>query len=73
MSALEVITQIRDLPPEEQEKVRTFVRENLEDGQLSSEELADLSRQMVEATDPAEVDRLKQQIIRGFYGKPPHA
>jgi hypothetical protein len=68
MSAVDIIEQIRRLPEDEQEKVKRFVRENLEPGQLSAEELAELSRRMVEAKDPAEAERLKQEIIRGFYG-----
>jgi hypothetical protein len=28
---------------------------------------------MVEANNPVEVERLKQQIIHGFYGGLPHA
>jgi len=35
---------------------------------LSTEELGQLAKQMVEATDPAEVARLEELIIRGFYG-----
>jgi hypothetical protein len=68
VSALEIIKQIRQLPDEEQRKVKDFVRENLEPGQLSSAELGELTRQMVEATDPQEAERLKKQIARGFYG-----
>ena len=73
MSALEIIEQIRQLPDEEQEKVKQFVRENLEDGQISGEEIGNLTRQMVEATDPAEKARLRKEIVKGFYGNAPHA
>jgi len=68
MSAVDIIEQIRRLPEDEREKVKRFVRENLEPGQLSGEELGELSRRMVEAKDPAEAERLKLEIIRGFYG-----
>ncbi len=68
MSAVEIIHQIRQLPDGEVEKVKRFVRENLEPGQLSAAELGALTRQMVEATDPAEADRIERVIIRGFYG-----
>ena len=73
MSALEIIEQIRRLPPGEREKIRAFVRENLEDGQLSSQELGHLTRRMVQADNPAEAERLKDEIVRGFYGNAPHA
>lgn len=68
MSATEIIEQIKRLPPDERERVRNFTRENLEPGQLPADELGELTRRMVEATDPAEKERLKQEIIRGFYG-----
>ena len=35
---------------------------------LSPDELGELARQMVEAQDSAEADRLKEEIVRGFYG-----
>jgi hypothetical protein len=73
MSALEIIEQIRRLPTGEQEKIRAFVRENLEDGQLSSQELGELTERMVEAQDSAKAERLKEEIVRGFYGNAPHA
>ena len=68
MSALEIIKEIRSLPNDEQEKVKKFIREILEPGQLSAAELGELTRQMVEAKDPKEADRLKSEITRGFYG-----
>ena len=73
MTALEIIREIRQLPGEEQEKVKSFIRENLEDGQLSGQEIGDLTRRMVESTDPAEKARLRQEIVKGFYGNVPHA
>ena len=68
MSAAEIIEQIKRLPPDERERVRNFARENLEPGQLSADDLGELTRRMVEAKDPVEADRLKQEIMRGFYG-----
>jgi len=41
--------------------------------QLSPDELGKLAKQMVEARDPAEADRLKKEIMRGFYGSQSHA
>ena len=40
---------------------------------LTPEELGQLGKRMVEAKDPAEADRLQEQIERGFYGVPPRA
>jgi hypothetical protein len=39
----------------------------------SGEELGELARQMAETKNPAEADRLKEDIVRGFYGDEPHA
>ena len=44
-----------------------------ENRQLDPDELGKLGEQMVEVKDPAEADRLKEEIVRGFYGGQPHA
>jgi hypothetical protein len=36
--------------------------------QLTPEELGQLAKRMTEAKDPAEADRLQEEIERGFYG-----
>jgi len=68
MSAVEIIEQIRQLPEREREKVKRYTEMNLEPGQLTGKELADLAEKMIAARDPAEADRLEKEIIRGFYG-----
>jgi hypothetical protein len=73
MTGLEIIKEIRRLPPEERAMVIKFTRENLEDGQLSGAEIGELARQMVDAKDAAEADRLRAEIVKGFYGNVPHA
>ncbi len=73
MTAAAVIEEIEQLPPEEQSRVIQFVNELARKRQLTGEELGTLAKQMVEANDPAEADRLKEQIVRGFYGGEPHA
>jgi hypothetical protein len=40
---------------------------------LSPAELRKLADEMVAATDPVEVKRLKKELERGFYGDPAHA
>jgi hypothetical protein len=72
MTGLEVIEEIKRMPREERQKVLEYAR-YAEKEQFSPEELGELTRQMVEAKDPAEAERLKQEIIRGFYGTEPHA
>jgi hypothetical protein len=40
---------------------------------LSPNELRRLADWLVEASDPAEVSQLKDELERGFYGDPEHA
>lgn len=71
MTASAVIEEIKQMPREEQSRVIRFVHELARKRQLTGEELGDLAKQMVEAKDPAEADRLKEEIVRGFYGEAP--
>ena len=73
MTGLEVIEEIKRLPKEEQTKVIEFARQIADNRRLTPEELGELARQMVEAKDPAEADRLQEKIVRGFYGGESHA
>ncbi len=73
MTATAVIEEIEQLPPEEQSRVIQFVNELARKRRLTGKELGALARQMVETKDPAEADRLKEEIVRGFYGGEPHA
>jgi hypothetical protein len=40
---------------------------------LTPEELGELAKRIAEAKDPAEADRLQEEIERGFYGGQEHA
>ena len=73
MTATAVIEEIKHLPPDEQSHVIQFAIELARKRQLTGRELGKLARQMVETKDPAEADRLKEEIVRGFYGGEPHA
>ena len=73
MSATQVIEEIKHLPRDEQAEVIQFVNELARSSQVSGKELGKLAKRMVEAKDPAEADRLKEEIVRGFYGDEPHA
>lgn len=68
MTAAKVIEEMDALPPEEQGKVIRHAYDLAEHRQLNGEELARLAEQMVESKDPKEVERLKSEIMRGFYG-----
>jgi len=73
VTAVQIIEEIKRLPKEEQVKVVEFARQAVENRPLSPEELGELAKRMAEAKDPAEADRLQQEIERGFYGTESHA
>jgi hypothetical protein len=67
MTASQIIDEIKRLPKDEQSRVIEFARAIGEARRLTPEELGDLAKRMVETKDPAEADRLQEQIERGFY------
>lgn len=69
MSAAAVIEEIKLLPPAKQSRVIQFALELARKRQLTGEELGVLAQRMVESDDPAEVEKLKSAIVRGFYGE----
>ena len=73
MSAVQVIEEIKHLSRAEQSRVIQFAYELARERQLSGDKLGALARRMVGAKDPAEADRLQEEIVRGFYGDEPHA
>lgn len=73
MTAVEIIEEIKRLPRDEQNQVFEFARHAAKARPLSPEELGRLATRMVETPDPAEADRLQEEIVRGFYGGQPHA
>lgn len=69
MTATGVIEEIKHLPRVEQSRVIQFAFELARTCQLPGEKLSELAQRMVESGDPAEVERLKAEITRGFYGE----
>jgi hypothetical protein len=69
MTAVEIIEEIKRLTFTEQNRVIDFVRKSREARPLTPDELGELAKEMVEAKDPAEADRLQAEIVRGFYGR----
>lgn len=61
--------EIASLLPREQSKVLRYARELDAARPLSGDELTDLAQRMVDATDPAEADRLQEALLKGFYGE----
>jgi len=73
MTAVEIIAEIKRLPRAEQNRVIDFVRNAVDVRPLTPDELGGLAKEMIEAKNPAEADRLQAEIVRGFYGRPPDA
>ena len=68
MTAAKVIEELMHLPREEQSRVLEFAFELARKRQLSGKELSALAQRMVDSEDPGEVESLKSEITRGFYG-----
>ena len=69
MTATGVIEEIKNLPRTEQSRVLEFAFELARDRQLSGDKLSELAQRMADATNPAETQRLRDEIHRGFYGQ----
>jgi len=69
VTASQIIEEIKRLRPEEQVGVIRFAYQLDAERQLTGDELASLAERMVNTADPAEQARIRDQIIRGFYGQ----
>jgi hypothetical protein len=69
MSAIQVIEEIKHLPRAEQSRVLRFALELVRERQLPGKKLSALAQQMADSDDPAEVNNLREEIHRGFYGE----
>ena len=69
MTASGVIEEIKQLPRAEQSRVVRFAVELARERQLSGEKLSELARRMADSKDPAEAQKLREEIHRGFYGE----
>ena len=69
MTANQIIEEIKRLDPEEQVGVIRFAYQLDAERQLTGDELSKLAERMVNSPDPAEQARIREQIIRGFYGQ----
>lgn len=68
MTATQIMHEIECLPPAEQEKVVRFARQLPAKKPLSGDELTAMAQRMVDAPDAATAQRLKADLIKGFYG-----
>jgi hypothetical protein len=69
VTANQIIEEIKRLGPEEQVGVIRFAYQLDAERQLTGNELASLAERMVNTLDPAEQARIREQIVRGFYGQ----
>jgi hypothetical protein len=68
MTAAEIIEGIERLPPEEQAGVVRFVYRLDAERKLSGPELSALAQRFISAGDASEASRVREEIVRGFYG-----
>ena len=69
MTATQIIEEIKRLDPGEQLGVIRFAYQLDAERKLTGKELSALAERMVNTTDPAEQARVREEIIRGFYGR----
>ena len=69
MNAEQIIEEIKRLDPKEQLGVIRFAYQLDAQRQLSGKELSSLAERMVNATDEVEAARIREEIVRGFYGQ----
>ena len=73
VSATQVIHEIQQLTPSEQAEVIQFAYRLDAERMLSGKEIGTLAKRMIEASDPAEKLRIREEMTRGFYGDKPDA
>jgi len=69
VTATQIIEEIKRLDPQQQLGVIRFAYQLDAERQLTGDELSRLAECMVNTTDPSEQARIREQIIRGFYGQ----
>ena len=68
MTASEIIEEIKRLDPQEQLGVIRFAYQLDAKRKLSGAELSSLAARMTETDDAVEAARIREAIVRGFYG-----
>ena len=69
MTATQIIEEIKRLDPQQQLGVIRFAYQLDAERKLTGDELSGLAEHMVRTTDPEEQAKIREQIIRGFYGQ----
>jgi hypothetical protein len=68
VTASQIIEEIKRLHPNDQLGVIRFAYQLDAERRLTGKELSALAERMVNTTDPAEQARVREEIVRGFYG-----
>jgi hypothetical protein len=68
MTASQIIEEIKRLDPKEQLGVIRFAYQLDAERKLSGAELSSLAARMTETDDAVEAARIREAIVRGFYG-----
>ncbi len=68
MTAKAIMEEISHLAPDEQARVISYALELARSRQLPGAKLSALAEKLAVASDPAEVQQLKDELTRGFYG-----
>jgi hypothetical protein len=68
MTAAQIVEEIKRLSPEEQAATIRLVYQLDAERKLSGPELSSLAKRLVNEKDPVEASRVRETIIRGFYG-----
>jgi hypothetical protein len=68
MTAAQIVEEIKRLSPEEQAAAVRMVYQLDAERKLSGPELSALAERLVNSQDPVEASRLRETIVRGFYG-----
>ena len=69
MTASQIIEEIKRLDPKEQVGVIRFAYQLDAERRLTGKELSALAQRMVNTSDPAEKAKVREEIVRGFYGE----
>ena len=73
MTASQIIEEIKRLDPKEELGVIRFAYQLDTEHQLTGKELSSLAERMVQTTDPTEQAKVREEIVRGFYGRQSNA
>lgn len=68
MTAAQIISEIKALSPDEQASVVRAVYQLDAERKLSGPELSSLAERLVQTGDRIEASRVRESIVRGFYG-----